>query len=428
MSLRDIAHSLFEKAIEQQRPSAIVYESLKQYEEYLINAKRIFPVAIGKASVEMMNGLLDYLKNNHSAKVYKKPIVISNPQETTRRHDFLHIISSHPTPDISSIKASENALNYVNESIESDLVIFLISGGGSSLLSLPADGISLDDKIKLTHLLLSSGCNINEINTIRKHISKIKGGRLNSAALPSKSISLVISDVINDDLGSIASGPTVADKTTFKDATDVLDKYNILEKIPESIKNHLIKGSTTIAMETPKEFTNNAIEIISSNIVFRKSLASLAKEKNFNVVSLSESFEGFAVDDAERLYERVINIENSNTIIISGGETLVNLTGKGKGGRNQEFALSFLRRYVKENSSKQLCLYSVGTDGIDGPTDAAGAIVDSHTIQEYQSSNLSLDSYIRNNDSYNFFDKLNSLIKTGATGTNVADIQITIIK
>ena len=293
---------------------------------------------------------------------------------------------------------------------------------------MPADGISLDDKIKLTHLLLSSGCNINEINTVRKHISKIKGGRLNSAALPSKSISLVISDVINDDLGSIASGPTVADKTTFKDATDVLDKYNILEKIPESIKNHLIKGSTTIAMETPKEFTNNAIEIISSNIVFRKSLASLAKEKNFNVVSLSESFEGFAVDDAERLYERVINIENSNTIIISGGETLVNLTGKGKGGRNQEFALSFLRRYVKENSSKQLCLYSVGTDGIDGPTDAAGAIVDSHTIQEYQSSNLSLDSYIRNNDSYYFFDKINSLIKTGVTGTNVADIQITIIK
>ena len=376
----------------------------------------------------MMNGLLDYLKNNHSAKVYKKPLVISNPQEITRRHDFLHIISSHPTPDVSSIKASENALDYVNESLESDLVIFLISGGGSSLLSLPADGISLDDKIKLTHLLLASGCNINEINTVRKHVSKIKGGRLNAAALPSKSVSLVISDVMNDDLGSIASGPTVADKTTFKDATDVLNKYNIFEKIPESIKNHLKKGSSTIAMETPKEFTNNTTEIISSNIVFRKTLATLAKDKNFNVVSLSESFEGFAVDDAERLYERVINTENSNTIIISGGETLVNLTGKGKGGRNQEFALSVLRKYIKDNSKQELCLYSVGTDGIDGPTDVAGAIVDSETIREYQLSDLNLESYLNNNDSYNFFRKLNALIKTGATGTNVADIQITIIE
>jgi len=209
---------------------------------------------------------------------------------------------------------------------------------------------------------------------------------------------------------------------------NILNKYKIFQNCPESIKNLLNRGAENSDMETPKEFDNNTTEIISSNIVFRKTLAALAEAKDFNVVSLNETFEGLAIDDAELLYDKVTNTNKPNTIIISGGETLVNLTGDGLGGRNQEFALSFLRKYIKENSKQELCLYSVGTDGIDGPTDAAGAIVDSETIREYQSSDLNLESYLSNNDSYNFFRKLNALIKTGATGTNVADIQITIIE
>ena len=428
MTLRDIAHSLFADAIAMQGPSSIVYESLKKYDTYFDDATRIFPVAVGKASVEMMNGLLDYLKENYQSKIYKRPIVVSNPQEMTSPHDFTHIVSSHPTPDASSLNAAKVVLDYINQSSDTDLAIFLISGGGSSLLSLPADGVSLDDKVVLTQLLLASGCNINEINTVRKHVSQIKGGRLNSAALPSKSISLLISDVINDDLSSIASGPTVADASTFHDAINILNKYKIFENCPESIQNHLNHGAENSDMETPKEFDNNTSEIISSNIVFRKTLAALAEAKNFNVVTLNETFEGLAIHDAELLYDKVTNTNKPNTMIISGGETLVNLTGDGLGGRNQEFALSFLRKYIKENSKQELCLYSVGTDGIDGPTDAAGAIVDSEIIRQYQSSDLNLESYLRNNDSYNFFRKLNALIKTGATGTNVADIQITIIK
>ena len=225
MTLRDIAHSLFAEAIAKQGPSSIVYESSKKYDAHFHDATRIFPVAVGKASVEMMSGLLDYLNENHPSKIYKRPIVVSNPQETTSLHDFTHIVSSHPTPDASSLNAARMVLDYINQSSETDLAIFLISGGGSSLLSLPADGISLDDKVELTQLLLASGCNINDINTVRKHVSQIKGGRLNSAALPSKSISLLISDVINDDLSSIASGPTVADETTFHDAINILNKY-----------------------------------------------------------------------------------------------------------------------------------------------------------------------------------------------------------
>ena len=428
MSLRDIAHSLFEEAITLQRPSNIVLKSSEKYSEDFSKADRIFPIAIGKASVMMMDGLLEYLNKNHKSKIYKEPIVVSNPQTNSSIYNFKHIISSHPTPDIKSVAASKEILNYISDSNSSDLVVFLISGGGSSLLSYPADGITLNDKIELTDLLLASGCNINEINTVRKHVSKIKGGRLNAAALPSKSISLIISDVINDDLSSIASGPTVADATTFNDAINVLEKYNIFEKAPTSIKKYLQNGVKNNILETPKQFSNNITEIISSNNVFKETLSNLAKNKKFNVININQPYEELAISDAQKLFVETTKVKSSNTILISGGETLVNLTGKGRGGRNQEFALSFLKHYLSSDDNREICLYSVGTDGIDGPTDAAGAIVDTDTIDSYNSSGLNLDQYLSNNDSYTFFDKINALIKIGATGTNVADIQITIIK
>jgi hydroxypyruvate reductase len=428
MTLRAIAHSLFEEAIALQSPSNIVRKSSETYELDFSNASRIFPVAIGKASVMMMDGLLDYLNKKHQSKIYKQPIVVSNPQLNDSTYDFRHIISSHPTPNVKSVTASKEILDYIGMSNTNDLVVFLISGGGSSLLSLPADGIELEDKIKLTNLLLASGCNINEINIVRKHVSKIKGGRLNSAALPSKTISLIISDVINDDLSSIASGPTVADLSTFSDAINVLNKYNIFDKAPLSVREHLKKGKDNSSYETPKDFSNNTTEIISSNNVFKETLYTLAKNKNFNVMKVDKPYENLAVDDAIKLFEQVNKINDQNTILISGGETLVNLTGTGKGGRNQEFALSFLKKYINSKCKKDICLYSVGTDGIDGPTDAAGAIVDNETVNNYHKSDLDIDLYLSNNDSYSFFEKTKSLVQVGATGTNVADIQITIIK
>lgn len=427
MSLREAANSLFKEALTLQQPSNIVFNSSLKYDSYFNKAERIFPVAIGKASVMMMDGLLCYLDKKYKSKIFHKPIVVSNPQDNKSNYNFKHIIASHPTPDITSVNAAKEVLGYIKQSKENDLVIFLISGGGSSLLSYPVDGITIEDKIVLTDLLLAHGCNINEINTIRKHISQIKGGRLNSCALPSKSISLIISDVINDDLSSIASGPTVADSTTFRDAVEVLEKYNIFDKCPTSIKEHLNLGQMNSKMETPKAFDNNTSEIISSNKVFKETLSSLAKKHSYNVVEIEKPFESFAIDDADRLFKQVTKIEQSKTILISGGETLVNLKGNGKGGRNQEFALSFLKSYINSKSKKNLCMYSVGTDGIDGPTDAAGAVIDSETIKSFTDSKLDLESYLSNNDSYTFFDKINSLIKLGPTGTNVADIQITII-
>ena len=180
MSLRDIAHSLFQEAIAYQRPSVIVNNSLDEFEEYFNNARRIFPISFGKASVEMMDGLLDYLEKNHKTKIYKKPLVVSNPQENNSSHDFTHIISSHPTPNASSVNASKNVISYVSESSEDDLVVFLISGGGSSLLSYPADGISLDDKIQLTKSLRLQDDKGNFIGDLRSacyspHFKKVIG-------------------------------------------------------------------------------------------------------------------------------------------------------------------------------------------------------------------------------------------------------------
>ncbi len=427
MSLRETAHSLFEEAISLQRPSSIVLNSSYKYDSYFASSDRIFPVAIGKAAVMMMDGLLCAIEKKYKSKIYNEPIVVSNPQENNSKYKFRHLVSSHPTPDITSVNAAEQVLKYIKQSKENDLVIFLISGGGSSLLSYPAKGVTIEDKTILTDLLLASGCNINEINTVRKHVSQIKGGWLNHSALPSKSISLIISDVINDDLSTIASGPTVADSTTYQDAIEVLTKYNILDKCPSSIKKHLNLGVIDSSLETPKKFDNNVTEIISSNNVFKKTLSILAKKHNYNVIEIKKPFESFAIDDAKNLYNQIEQIDINKTIVISGGETLVNLKGSGKGGRNQEFALSFLQSYIKNNSKKNLCMYSVGTDGIDGPTDAAGAVIDSETIKLFNNSKLDLEAYLSNNDSYSFFDKINSLIKIGPTGTNVADIQITII-
>jgi glycerate-2-kinase len=162
--------------------------------------------------------------------------------------------------------------------------------------------------------------------------------------------------------------------------------------------------------------------------VFKETLSNLAKNKKFNVININQPYEELAISDAQKLFDETTKVKTSNTILISGGETLVNLTGKGRGGRNQEFALSFLKHYLSSGDNREICLYSVGTDGIDGPTDAAGAIIDTNTIDSYNSSDLNLDQYLSNNDSYTFFDEINALIKIGATGTNVADIQITIIK
>ncbi|MED5430513.1 MAG: DUF4147 domain-containing protein, partial [Pseudomonadota bacterium] len=338
-------------------------------------------------------------------------------------------------PNPVSVKGAQAIIGYLQESGEKDLVLFLISGGGSSLLSMPSDHISLEDKVLMTELLLASGCSINEINTIRKHISSIKGGKLAESAFPSTVKSYIISDVINDDISSIASGPTAPDVSTYQEAIEIIRKYNLINKAPKAILEHIDYGIKGKIKETPTEnetiFKKVENRIICSNKIFRENLAKFSTEKGYDSFFLDEVFIGEARHDAVELAQiflkKIQENRDKKIAIISGGETVVKLSGNGKGGRNQEFALAFLTEIKKTTISPEWLLLSVGTDGIDGPTDAAGGIIDKDTIKNYHESGVDILDYLNNNDSYTFLSNMNSIYKTGATGTNVADVQIILI-
>ncbi len=431
MSLREDVNKIYLNCLQKLEPKKIVSQFFTN-QKIFDNFHRIFPVAFGKAALSMMEGCLKKIPTN---KIYKKPIIVTLKSQEKVNYDVDLHFSSHPIPDENSIKGSETIIKYLEDSNEKDLVLFLISGGGSSLLSMPSLNITLDDKIKITKLLLKSGCTINEINIIRKHISSIKGGRLAEHAFPSNVISLIISDVINDDISSIASGPTSPDDSTFQDSIKILEKYDLISKTPKAILNHINLGLAGEINETPnhkaKIFSNTENKIICSNKIFRKNLAESASENGYEPIILDQDFVGEARKDATKLskafIEKISNLQNKKIAIISGGETVVKLKGDGKGGRNQEFALSFLSEFKNFPDNIDWLLLSVGTDGIDGPTDAAGGLIDRISVTNYLKSSMDIVSYLDNNNSYAFLNKIDSIYKTGPTGTNVADIQIILI-
>ena len=277
-----------------------------------------------------------------------------------------------------------------------------------------------------------SGCDINELNIVRKHVSDIKGGRLAQYASPSKVLSLIISDVIDNDISAIASGPTVPDNSTFQDAEDIIKNYKLSDKVPGSIKKHIKSGISREIDDTPKKINNAENLILCSNGDFKHEIAAQALALGYKSIVIEENFIGEARSEAKILLKIILEKNQKNALgqkiaIISGGETIVNIKGDGQGGRNQEFALSFLSEHKKICTNFDWILLSVGTDGIDGPTDAAGGLIDKTSIKNYIESGLNIDDYLENNDSYTFLDKIDSLYKTGPTGTNVADIQIILI-
>ena len=430
MSLREDVNKIYLNCLQSLDPSKVVENSLKNLD--INKFDRIFPIAFGKAALSMMSGCLDSLPIE---KIHKKPIVVTLESENKINQSIDLYFSSHPTPNPVSVKGAQAIIGYLQESGEKDLVLFLISGGGSSLLSMPSDHISLEDKVLMTELLLASGCSINEINTIRKHISSIKGGKLAESAFPSTVKSYVISDVINDDISSIASGPTAPDASTYQEALEIIRKYNLINKVPKVILEHIDYGIRGKIKETPTEnetiFKKVENRIICSNKIFRENLAKFSTEKGYDPFFLDEVFIGEARHDAVELAQiflkKIQENRDKKIAIISGGETVVKLSGNGKGGRNQEFALAFLTEIKKTTISPEWLLLSVGTDGIDGPTDAAGGIIDKDTIKNYYESGVDILDYLNNNDSYTFLSNMNSIYKTGATGTNVADVQIILI-
>jgi len=343
--------------------------------------------------------------------------------------------ASHPIPDFNGLKGTQKIISILDKCKHKDLVFCLLSGGGSSLMIQPLNFISLRELQECTEKLILCGANINEINTVRKHISRIKGGQLAKKAYPAKVITLIISDVIGDPLDVIASGPTVPDKTTFSNADHVIRKYNLRKSMARSILHVIKRGYQGQIPETPKSwdavFRNVTNLIICNNQDMLLASKKRSLRLGYNTKILTSSLSGdieYITEYFVSIYRKIIiNKSKMKTpvCILSGGEPTVAVRGKGLGGRNQELVLNFALE-IKNNPF--LLFLSVGTDGTDGPTDAAGAFVTGNTVPKTENGKIYAHNYLINNDSYHYFEKSGGLIKTGVTGTNVMDIQILIIR
>jgi glycerate-2-kinase len=325
-------------------------------------------------------------------------------------------------------------LEIAEQAEEDDLVICLISGGGSSLMPLPRGKISISDKRKITEDLLKCGATINEINTVRKHISEFKGGWLAKKVYPATILNLILSDVLGDPLDFIASGPTVPDSTTFSDAIKVLKKYGLWDRAPASIREVLLDGEKGLIPETPKA-DDEAFKKVYNVVFGNNRVASMAacdflKSEGLNTLLLTSTLEGEARHVGTILASVAREVfASGNPIqkpagIVAGGETIVTVTGRGLGGRNQEIALGAA---LKLCGLDGVVVASLSTDGVDGPTDAAGALVDGKTLTRAEKIGVIPEEYLAKNDSYNFFSKLGDLIFTGPTGTNVNDISVIVV-
>lgn len=396
--------------------------------------KTVYVLAVGKASAEMFNSARGILGKTVAGSL----VITSEEEQADSCNAQTVIIGSHPVPDDSSFRAGKKAVEFLENIPQDALIICLISGGTSSLMCLPAEGISIRDLNHTYHLLNNSGATIHEINAVRKHCSQIKGGQLLRHINSSVSlVELVISDVPNDDLSIIGSGPTVPDLSTFQDAYHILLEYSIWDKLPETVQSHIEKGMDGKVNETLKE-ENNLVKshhsyIISSAKKFAQRLANLASNDNQEVWVDNKAFnanvESIAATIAKKTKAVVENRSatkpSSPRLLIFYGESYVKVTGSGKGGRNQELALWGA---LKIEGLHKVTWLSVGTDGIDGPTDAAGAIVDGTTIQAAHRKKIDPEGYLNQNDSYHFHKQMGTLYKTGPTGNNLMDVTLVLIE
>ncbi len=343
------------------------------------------------------------------------------------------IEAAHPVPDENGLKGTQYILDILSQTTDTDLILVLLSGGGSALLTDVPPGCTLADMQSCFEMLLQSGAAIEEMNIVRKHLSLVKGGQLARAAAPARVFTLVLSDVIGNKLDVIASGPTVADPTTFADAWDTILKYNLSEKIPASVVQYLQNGKSGLIADTPKPndavFQRVSTVVVGSNRLALESARKKATELGYTTEILTDRLTGEARDVAAYLIEQAKKIaadtqKTKPYCVLAGGETTVTIAGTGLGGRNQELALAAA---IELKNFPGITLLAAGTDGTDGPTDAAGAVVDAQTF--FQSRVLGIDAtyYLTNNDSYHFFDYAGGHLLTGATQTNVMDMVVILI-
>jgi glycerate 2-kinase len=419
--LRQDAKAIMSAALAAADPTGAVERALRNRKD-LAQYNRVFVVGAGKATGTMAHAVEQLLGDRIAAGCVN---VKDGDSVRLRRIEMRQC--GHPVPDERGLAGAKRIAEICSEAGEGDLVICLFSGGASALMPFPAPPITLAEKQETTKLLLACGADIHEINTVRKHLSGIKGGQLVRLASPAKVLSLILSDVVGDDPAVIASGPAAPDSSTFEDAWAVLKRYDLTGEVPARVRERLKQG----AQETPKPgdplFDNVENWVIGSNQKSLDAAARAAKELRYKTLILSSYLQG-ETRDVARVHAAIARQirEHGQPIqmpacVISGGETTVTIRGEGKGGRNQEFALAAA---IDIAGMDDTLVLSVGTDGTDGPTDAAGAIADGTTIERSQRSAAEA---LAANDSYSFFEELGDLVITGSTGTNVMDLHLILL-
>ncbi|MDX9801449.1 MAG: glycerate kinase [Spirochaetia bacterium] len=441
---------IFKSAVERIKPEKILKTSLSVTNDILTiktpqsvkefdlsKFKRIWVTGAGKATASMAKGLESVLGSR-----IEKGIIAVKYSHTENLSRIELVETGHPVPDENSVKGAKAIASLAEKADSDTLMINLISGGGSAILCLPYSdsnfSLTLEEKQATTRLLLECGASIREINCIRKHISGIKGGRLAKLMYPASCINLILSDVVGDRLDTIASGLTVEDETTYADAYSYFEKYDLLEKIPANVKKLIISGKNGETAETPKK-GDSAFTKIENILIGTNHTALLAAEEKarilgYNPLILSSGITGEAREIAKffSALARDASLYGHPVIkpgcIIAGGETTVTLKGSGKGGRNQEMALSFLNEMAgSPDEYKGIYFLSAGTDGNDGPTEAAGAFASVEILESGNRKELSPASYIARSDSYNYFKSAGGLLITGPTNTNVCDVQLILV-
>jgi glycerate 2-kinase len=422
-NLRRDAKAILMAALAAADPTGAVEQVLRARND-LDQYHRIFVVGAGKAGGTMARALEQFLSGRISAGCVN---VKDGDTARTRLIELRHC--GHPVPDERGFNGAKRIAEICADAGENDLVICLLSGGASALTPYPAPPITLSEKQETTSLLLASGASIHEINAVRKHISAIKGGQLARLAAPAHLLSLILSDVVGDDLDVIGSGPTAPDASTFETAFSVLEKYELRDRVPARVRERLRTGARETPKSTDPLFENVENVIVGSNQKSLESAARAAKDLGYRTLILSSTIEGETRDVARmhaaiarqiRTYEQPAR---PPVCVISGGETTVTMRNgtAGKGGRNQEFALA---AGIEAAGLEDILILSAGTDGTDGPTDAAGAMADGTTLAR---ANSKASDALKNHDAYPLFEELGDLVTTGSTGTNVMDLHLILV-
>jgi glycerate 2-kinase len=429
----EVAALVMAAALEAVDPGVAVSEHLRRDKNQLLISgktydlsayRRIILIGAGKAGAPMARASAELLSGYLvGGLVIVKEGYLGDPIDPA-----IEVFEAgHPIPDQRGQDATLRMLDMLDGLGRKDLVLFLISGGGSALMHVPVEGVSLADLQQLTAILLAVGADITEINTLRKHLDRVKGGGLAQAAAPAEMVTLVLSDVVGDPLDVIASGPTIPDSSTFQDAYKVLERYSILDQIPVSVREHLSRGVRGEIPDTPKRddpiFERGVHIIVGNNRRAAEAAARAARSIGFRTLLLTSRLQGEARQAGKilgALARQVGRVAGSGPVcLIAGGETTVTVSGDGHGGRNQELALGAVEELA---GLAGVGLLALATDGGDGPTDAAGAVVTGESLERAMLLGLDPRAYLARNDAYHFFDHLDDLLKPGPTQTNVNDL------